>query len=82
MYVAMIACMYGMHAVINRKCRKLSTRGLRSNDIIIEGGVSSILEAKPWVPLSSAQVAVVDSSGVCTQLYGKCMLYYTCGAHL
>ena len=36
-------------------------------NIIKRGRVSIILEAKPGVPLSSAQVAVVDSIGACAR---------------
>ena len=50
-------------AVCNQNCQL----EVKVNDIIIRGGVSNILKAKPRVPLSSTQVAVVELSGTCTR---------------
>ena len=61
MYVATIGCMHA-HAV----SATVNSRS-KSNDIINEGGSVSILQAKPRVPLSNAQVAVIDSSSACAR---------------
>ena len=61
MYVALITCMYLSYIMScsDQHCQL----EVKSKGIIIGGGVISMLEAKPLVPFSSAQLAVVESSG-------------------